>query len=118
MNEFYAKYCYTKHDKKGTGRLAPLSVFYICGPKEAKYVETVPTNSYTEIVGGAFYNPNYNNNDTDRIQPKADKFPNKRYAEIMNNEDLRNYYLELLDMMEDAISELPAGVNASVTKMP
>ena len=36
----------------------------------------------------------------------------------MNNEYTRNYYLELLDMMEDAIAELPAGTNASVTKMP
>lgn len=118
LDEFYNKYYYTKHDKKGTGRLAPLSVFYICGPKESKYIETVPTNSYTQVVGGEFYNPEYDNNNPDHIQPKADKFPNKRYAEIMNNEDTRNYYLELLDMMEDAIAELPVGTNASVTKMP
>lgn len=118
LTDFYNKYCYTKHDKRGNGKLVPLSVFYICGPKDGSYKETVPTNSYTEVVGGAFFNPEYDQNNPDKIQPKAKKYPNKRYAEIMNNEDLRNYYLELLDMMEDAISELPAGVNASVTKMP
>lgn len=118
LNKFYDKYYIRVSDGKGGTKLKSLSVFEYIAPKNPSFIETVPVNQYTSPVG-FLVNDKYRIEDSDDIyQPRADKYENKVYSKIMENDASREFYEAILDVMENSIGKLSSGVQTSKYKMP
>lgn len=119
INEFYDKYHYVVVNQHGNRQYKRLGVFSYVGPKNAAYIVSEPTNGYSMIdESSTFVDDKFNKDSKDQYQPRKSQYENKTYDKIMQNDATREFYEELLNVMDQAIANLPGDTNMTRYKMP
>lgn len=115
---FYDKYFYEDED----GNLKTLSIFQQLAPSQAADIEeNVPIGIFNDLdEDSSFVDDRYDSNeDTEfQIDKSRKEFMNERYDEIMKNPNMKAFYEELLDIMDEAWRNLPNIYRTSRYQMP